>query len=105
VVSTKVTNLTRLESNYCSCAGRSSENICSSSAGAKGKKDIQHETQFITKIDGFIMSFINPSFLNANVLVCTFFSESHFMCDQTQTQTQGFGVVFALLYKQLLGPL
>ncbi len=39
------------ESNYSSCTGRNSENICSSSGGpAKNKR--QDETQFKTKIDG-----------------------------------------------------
>ncbi len=39
------------ESNYSSCTGERSENICSSNGGAqeKGKRD---ETQFTTKIGG-----------------------------------------------------
>jgi hypothetical protein len=33
---------------------RSSENICSRSGGALRKKERQYETQFTTKIDGFL---------------------------------------------------
>jgi hypothetical protein len=52
------------------------------------KKERQDETQFTTKIDGFL-SFIPP--LNANVLFCRFCFESHPMYDQTQ----GSGAVFS----------
>jgi hypothetical protein len=54
--------------------GRSSENICSRALKALRKKDRQDETQFPTKIDGFL-SFTPP--LNANVLFCRFFQKSH----------------------------
>jgi hypothetical protein len=41
--------------NYSSlCTGRSSENICSTSAGALRKKETQDETQFATEIGGKI---------------------------------------------------
>jgi hypothetical protein len=50
------------------------------------KKERQDETQFTTKIDGF------PP-LNANVLLCRCFFESHAVYDQTQ----GSGAVFFLL--------
>jgi hypothetical protein len=46
---------TRFESNCSSCTGRSSvKNICSSSGEAFRKKERQDETQFTTKIDGFL---------------------------------------------------
>jgi hypothetical protein len=38
-------------SNYSSCTSRSSQNICSSSAGAQ-EKETQDETQFMTKVGG-----------------------------------------------------
>ncbi len=41
---------TRFESNYSSCTGRSSENICSSIEGAQRKGERGDETQFTTKI-------------------------------------------------------
>jgi hypothetical protein len=43
---------TRFETNYSRCTGRSSRNICSTSAGALRKKETQDETQFTTKIGG-----------------------------------------------------
>jgi hypothetical protein len=55
------------------------------------KKERQDETQFTTKIDGFL-SFKPP--LNANVLFSRFFFECHPVYDQTQ----GSGAVFVLLY-------
>ncbi len=45
---------TMFESNYRSCTGRSSENICSSRVKALRKMERQDETQFITKMDGFL---------------------------------------------------
>ncbi len=58
------------------------------------KEERQDETQFTTKIDGWLSEFL-PS-LNANVLFCRFFFcfvESHLVYDQTQ----GSGAVFFLL--------
>jgi NADH:ubiquinone oxidoreductase subunit 6 (subunit J) len=52
------------------------------------KKEREDETQFTTKIDGFL-SFIPP--LNASVLFCRFFLKSHPVLDQTQ----GSGAVFS----------
>ncbi len=54
------------------------------------KKERQDETQLTTKIDGFL-----SSLLNANVLFCRFFVESHPVYDQTQSS----GAVFLLLYR------
>jgi hypothetical protein len=65
-----VTDLTRFESKYSSCTVRNSENICSSSGGAQ-EKGKTPETQFTTKIDGFL-SFTPPHPLNATVLLCRF---------------------------------
>ncbi len=45
---------TRFETNYSSCTVRSSENICSSSGGAQENGKTGYETQFTTKIDGFL---------------------------------------------------
>jgi hypothetical protein len=56
------------------------------------KKEKQDETQFTTKIDGFL-SFTPP--LNANVLFCRFFLISPCVYDETQ----GSGAVFVLLYR------
>jgi hypothetical protein len=55
---------------------------------APRKKKRQDETQFTTKIDGFLTA------LNANVLFCRVFFQSHPVYDQTQ----GSGAVFFLLY-------
>jgi hypothetical protein len=55
------------------------------------KKERQDETQFTTKIDGFVQSF-TPTPLNANVLLSRFFYKSHLVYDQTQ----GSGAVFVL---------
>jgi hypothetical protein len=61
----------RFETNYSTCTSGSSENICSSSGGAAlRKKGRQDETQFTTKMNGFL-SFTPP--LNANVLFCRLF--------------------------------
>jgi hypothetical protein len=43
---------TTFESNYTSCTGKSSENICSSSSA--GKKERGDETQFTTKLFRFV---------------------------------------------------
>ncbi len=47
---------TRFETNYSSCTVKSSQNICSSSGGAK-EKERHDEAHFTNKIDGFL-SFI-----------------------------------------------
>jgi hypothetical protein len=47
------------ETNYNSCTVRSSENIYVGAVEALRKKERQYETQFTTKIDGFL-SFIPP---------------------------------------------
>jgi hypothetical protein len=76
------------ESNYSSCTSRSSENICSSCGG---------ETQFITKIDGFL-SFFNPAWMLNGTLFARFFSNLTW-CNWHQTQ--GSDAVFSLLYRYL----
>jgi hypothetical protein len=43
--------------NYGSCTARSSENPRSSAVEALMEKERQDETQFTTKIDGFLLSF------------------------------------------------
>ncbi len=55
------------------------------------KKERQDETQFTTKIDGFL-SFIPPSVL------MYFFAGCFFECHSLYDQTQGSGAVFFLLY-------
>jgi len=47
----------KVRGNYSSCSGRSSESICSSSAGAQGKGKRgpkQDKTQFTTKNGAFL---------------------------------------------------
>jgi hypothetical protein len=65
-------NATRFETNYRCCTVRSSENIRRSSGGAQ-EKERQDETQFTTKIDGFL-SFIPrwmfSAFFFANLTLC-----------------------------------
>jgi hypothetical protein len=55
------------------------------------KKERQDETQFTTKIDGFL-SFTHP--LSANVLSGRFFFESH----PAYEEVQGSGAVLVFLY-------
>jgi len=52
-------NAQGFESNYSSCTGRSSENICSSSAGAQEKR----KHQFTTKIGG--KTSLGPSYFSS----------------------------------------
>jgi hypothetical protein len=51
----------KVRGNYSSCTSRSSENICSSSGGAHGKRKEggakQDETQFTTKNGAFLSFF------------------------------------------------
>ncbi len=64
---------TRFENNYSNCTDRSSEIICcSSSRGGAPEKRKKDETQFTTKIDGFL-SFTPPPLLNANILFGRYF--------------------------------
>jgi hypothetical protein len=57
---------TRVESNYSSCTGKSTQNKCSSSEGAqeKGKRD---ETQFTTKIGG--KTSLGPSYFVLKIFI------------------------------------
>ncbi len=65
--------------------------VAGGTEGAQEKKDRQDETQFPTKIDGFL-SFTPP--INANVLFCRFLKKISPVYDQTQ----GSRAVFSLLY-------
>jgi len=58
---------TRFESNYSSCKGRRSENLCNNSGGAQGKKKDKVKLRKPSKFPEF-----QPP-LNANVLFCMFF--------------------------------
>jgi hypothetical protein len=58
---------TRFESNYSSCKGRRSENLCNNSGGAQGKKKDKVKLRKPSKFPEF-----QPP-LNANVLFCMVF--------------------------------
>jgi hypothetical protein len=83
-----------LEINYSSCTGKSSEKKKYVAAvEALRKKEREDETQFTTKIGGFL-SFTSPPPPNANVLFCRFFKNLTLVYNQTQ----GSSAVFVLLY-------
>jgi hypothetical protein len=64
--------------------------------GALRKKERQDETQFTTKIDGFLNSSSpsSPPLLNANVC----FLAGFLLILHLYDQTQGSGAMFSLLY-------
>jgi hypothetical protein len=62
-----------LETNCSRCKGKSGENRCIAAMEAHREKERQDETQFTTKIDGFLWFSEFQPLLNVNVLFCRFF--------------------------------
>ncbi len=87
---------TTFSRNYSSCTGRSSENLCSSSSGGAQEK---RKTRWNSRNhqNWWFSNFINP-LLNANVLFCRFFFQSHPVYDQTRGTHPVFSWLYGYLY-------